>query len=379
MFRITKLLQSLLTIGNEKASERMSLVAEVSTKEITSIRLQPQTKAYLQTQSETLGISVSQFINIILDGVVAQETKSSTDNKVNMIYDRIMSIFESHHINPIDMTKMLSSHGITLSKVRSPELFTDAITIDMINDIAQWFSIDYKWLTGETNDIYKTRNIIWYKNIYGMCLEMIKRLYLHNDLKVYVVKNEGVTFEHAEACDNNEKRLDMGFIFSYSININGVNFTKYEVCEFQRWNYSRCREHLQAIFYFLDKMDRTSLSRRIRYYGISFHSKIIDTLRSGEVFPVNLEKEMIETWYPNEHIPNMVDVHEIKEKVKKTDHLIAILNDRHLNIDFTETIQNFSHGWNISYTENTERRTEFHHDLSPGLINIYNKCAPKPI
>ncbi|HHR6019713.1 TPA: hypothetical protein ACS7Z7_003399 [Providencia alcalifaciens] len=41
-------------------------------KEVTSIRLRPKTRAVLQVYSENLGISVSQIINIMVDGVVEQ-------------------------------------------------------------------------------------------------------------------------------------------------------------------------------------------------------------------------------------------------------------------------------------------------------------------
>ena len=41
-------------------------------KEVTSIRLRPKTRAVLQVYSENLGISVSQIINIMIDGVAEQ-------------------------------------------------------------------------------------------------------------------------------------------------------------------------------------------------------------------------------------------------------------------------------------------------------------------
>jgi hypothetical protein len=47
---------------------------EKQTKEITSIRLRPQTRQYLKCQSEALGLSVSEVINIILDGVIDGST-----------------------------------------------------------------------------------------------------------------------------------------------------------------------------------------------------------------------------------------------------------------------------------------------------------------
>ncbi|MEG3139516.1 hypothetical protein SC171_16675 [Pantoea cypripedii] len=73
-------------------------------KEVTSIRLKPQTRAYQQAQSETLGISVSQCINIIVDGVVNIET-SPHQIHIETMYDRLMLLFESHGIEPLQMRR----------------------------------------------------------------------------------------------------------------------------------------------------------------------------------------------------------------------------------------------------------------------------------
>lgn len=43
-------------------------------KEVTSIRLEPEVRAYLHAQSQALGISVSQIIGIILKGVIEQSS-----------------------------------------------------------------------------------------------------------------------------------------------------------------------------------------------------------------------------------------------------------------------------------------------------------------
>lgn len=73
MLSLTKIIQSLIFAGNAKAQQEAHDVQD-GKKEITSIRLRPHTRAYLQAQSEVLGVSVSQLINIIVDGVVSAET-----------------------------------------------------------------------------------------------------------------------------------------------------------------------------------------------------------------------------------------------------------------------------------------------------------------
>lgn len=374
MFRFTQLLQSLIKTGNMVAEDRISQLEDTSVKELTTVRLRPETKAYLQSQSETLGVSLSQVINMILDGVVSMEMKPAADNKIKGIYDRIMSLFELHNINTVDMAKMVSGYGIKLSHLRNPDKFIDILSMDMIKEIADWFSINYKWIIGETNELYSPRDNTWYKDSYGFSLLLLEKSFRHSDLKVSVVKANNVSFENAEKLEEQFSRLYVGFILSYTSTVNGVSFTKYEVCEFQRWNYDKCRGYLRFIFYFLD-----SVRTKINCQGVSFKEEIVDGLMAGRLFPSTIKGMLSETWFIADRIGHIESNYDVEinpvEYLNRFNRLIRLLRfgSSVTILDLEYTTKDFSYGWIIKYSCNGEFHTEFYHSLATGLDDIYDK------
>ncbi len=374
MFRFTQLLQSLIKTGNMVAEDRISQLEDTSVKELTTVRLRPETKAYLQSQSETLGVSLSQVINMILDGVVSMEMKPAADNKIKGIYDRIMSLFELHNINTVDMAKMLSGYGIKLSHLRNPDKFIDILSMDMIKEIADWFSINYKWIIGETNELYSPRDNTWYKDSYGFSLLLLEKSFRHSDLKVSVVKANNVSFENAEKLEEQYSRLYVGFILSYTSTVNGVSFTKYEVCEFQRWNYDKCRGYLRFIFYFLD-----SVRTKINCQGVSLKEEIVDGLMAGRLFPSTIKGMLSETWFIADRIGHIESNYDVEinpvEYLNRFNRLIRLLRfgSSVTILDLEYTTKDFSYGWIIKYSCNGEFHTEFYHSLATGLDDIYDK------
>lgn len=374
MFRFTQLLQSLIKTGNMVAEDRISQLEDTSVKELTTVRLRPETKAYLQSQSETLGVSLSQVINMILDGVVSMEMKPAADNKIKGIYDRIMSLFELHNINTVDMAKMLSGYGIKLSHLRNPDKFIDILSMDMIKEIADWFSINYKWIIGEANELYSPRDNTWYKDSYGFSLLLLEKSFRHSGLKVSVVKANNVSFENAEKLEEQFSRLYVGFILSYTSTVNGVSFTKYEVCEFQRWNYDKCRGYLRFIFYFLD-----SIRTKINCQGVSFNEEIVDGLMAGRLFPSTIKGMLSETWFIADRIGHIESNYDVEinpvEYLNRFNRLIRLLRfgSSVTILDIEYTTKDFSYGWIIKYSCNGEFHTEFYHSLATGLDDIYDK------
>lgn len=308
MYSFTQLIQSLLSSGHSKAVQESVLADSIGPKELTSIRLKPSTRAYLQAQSDLLGISLSQSINMIIDGVVELET-SPVKNSFDTIYDRIMMLFDSHNIMPLDRRRMLSKYGVTTAILKSRDDFLDLVTPEMISDLSDWFCVRQKWLNGVSTEICETRNIIWYKNAEGMALTMMEQALLNKGLKVYVIKRHGIDLQRAEEIDDTANNLDMGFIFETSRTVAGVTFRRFEICEFQRWNYVRCREHLKLIFKFLDQYsERFRHSRApISFDGISLEDEVLEPLCNGKLLPAQLSKEFYhhQIWYPEDHIADV--------------------------------------------------------------------------
>lgn len=97
----------------------------------------------------------------------------------------------------------------------------------------------------------------------------------------------------------------MGFIFETNRTVAGVTFRRFEICEFQRWNYVRCREHLKLIFKFLDQYNEKfrHSSTSISFDGISLDDEVLEPLRNGKLLPAQLRDKFYhhQIWYPEDH------------------------------------------------------------------------------
>lgn len=363
MHSLLKIVQSLITSGNSRANERNTEVEE-GPKEITSIRLKPQTRAYLQVQSETLGISVSQLINIMIDGVVELET-APLKNEIDSLYDRLMMLFESHKISPLDMSRMLHKYGVTLSKIKSRDTMLDLITPEMLKEVSGWFGTNLTWLNGTSEEIY-SRNIDWYKNPDWMILAIIDRLIKYRKVDVYALKREGIELSEAENYDTTALNLSMGFVIKYKHTVDNVTFDRYEICEFQRWNYVVCRDGLKDIFRGLYELEKRN--QGVSLYGYSIENNILDKLPRGRIFPSQLENTMGKNglWYPEDQVDNVP----LQSKIARYVEAYSSLPSKH----FCENDNDDHHSkrWHISVFQNGESKFEYHY-LKDGLNDLYDK------
>ncbi|EDR9713696.1 conjugal transfer protein TraE [Salmonella enterica subsp. diarizonae] len=338
MYTLTRLIQSLISSGHSKAAQESVSADSDGPKELTSIRLKPSTRAYLQAQSDHLGISLSQSINMIIDGVVELET-SPVKNSFDTIYDRIMMLFDSHGIMPLDRRRMLSKYGVTTAILKSRYDFLDLVTPEMISDLSDWFCVRQKWLNGVSTEICETRNIVWYKNAEGMALTMLEQALLNKGLKVYVIKRHGIDMKRAEEIDDNINSLDMGFIFETKRTVAGVTFQRFEICEFQRWNYVRCREHLKLIFKFLDQYNERfrHSSNSISFDGIALEDEVLEPLCNGKLLPTQLREKFYhnQIWYPEDYT--------------------AGVNHQYQSMDFERYLDGFSKGPSKHFTCKTTK------------------------
>lgn len=336
MHSLTKILHSLLTGGHRQAVSQMK-EDEESRKEVTSIRLKPQTRAYLQAQSEALGISVSQLINIIIDGVVSIET-SPQESRIDSIYDRLMLVFESHGIAPLDMSRMLSQFGITLSTLKSRDATLDLISPELLAGVTRWFGVNQHWLTAATaEEVYPTRKLSWYKSTENFAATLIERCMKHHKVDIYVIKNAGVSFEDAELYDDNAHYLGMGILLRYEEKVSDVSFSRYELCEFQRWNYDRCRKDLKLLLSFFEEF--SSKNHSVRIHGCSVNEPIFDRIYQGRITPDHLEKSLRQAEWWDTSLFKVDIAHEYKGR-KFSRYLTAYLDSPYKT--FTQTYNKYN-------------------------------------
>ena len=368
MHSLTKILHSLLS-GGEKRAEKLMTEEEEGRKEVTSIRLKPQTRAWLQAQSDTLGISVSQMINIMVDGVISIET-SPRQSRIDTMYDRLMILFESHGIEPLEMSRMLAQFGITLSTLRSRDATLDLITPELLNNVSGWFGVNASWLSATTDDVYPRYNISWYKSPEDMAVSLIERNILHGNVEVFVIKNDGVSFEQAENHDNYAQRLDIGFVLKYQITVAGVSFSRFEFCEFQRWNYLPCREDLKLVFRFIGELAKRHVS--IRQRGYTMPADLLDRVQAGRILPLQLDSALkrAEWWDPNDFAADVAYEYKRKKFNRYLDAYCATPR-----MTFTPVWSEYNRnpqGWTVRAWNGTEEPHKYH-SLMNALNDVYER------
>ena len=368
MRSLTEIIQALISNGNNIVKSKDHEIDD-GPKEITSIRLKPQTRNYLQTQSLTLGISVSQLINIILDGVVELEV-TPRKNDIYSLYDRLIMLFDGHNISPMSMGIMLKKYGVTLSKIKEKDIMLDLLTPEMLKEISDWFGVRLPWLIEGDGDIYNYGSISWYKNPEGMIVSIIDRIIRYKSVEVFVLKNSEVSFEDAEQYDDGKHHLSMGFIIKYKKTIEGITFDKYEICEFQRWNYTRCRDGLKNVFLGLSELEKKY--KPVSFRGYSIEDNILDKLRWGKVLPVNIDKilHMGNVWYPDDLTQGM----KIKSKIMKYIEAYADYPSKHFSI--VKEYDYDPESWSVSVFLDEETKHEYHW-LRQGLEDLYEKYHSK--
>jgi hypothetical protein len=112
---------------------------------------------------------------------------------------------------------------------------------------------------------------------------------------VMVIRRERADFERARREGNDTEKMNeqVGVVVRLTRHTpSGQSFTVYEVWEFERWNYWRCREQLKLLFAFCDHM-------RIYIVGHELPNEKLESLSSGRHLPIHLLNRLgAVTWFP---------------------------------------------------------------------------------
>ncbi|WP_455917053.1 conjugal transfer protein TraE [Pantoea agglomerans] len=373
MHSMTKILGSLLTGGQERAIKQMA-EEDDGRKEVTSIRLRPQTRAWLQAQSETLGISVSQMINIMVDGVISIET-SPRQSRIDTMYDRLMLLFESHGLAPLEMSRMLAQYGITLSALKSRNATLDLITPELINDVSGWFGVNASWLSATTDEVYPRRGLGWYKKAEDMAVSVIERNILHGNLDVYVIRSDGVSFQKAEHQEDNTHNLNIGFVLKYRVTVGDVSFNRFEFSEFQRWNHAACREDLKHLFRFTGELSRRH--RDVQLHGRTLKEDFFDRISAGRILPLQLEEALNRSgwWDPNEFAAEAGSVYKEKKFSRYLDAYFSALSRTFVPIRSEHSRS--PEGWMVRTWKEGEEPIKYF-SLADALDDVYDRHQGTP-
>ncbi|MCQ4095008.1 hypothetical protein NOM73_06270 [Erwinia persicina] len=147
---VTSLLSRLALEQDDNLGALLSAAATESKKsgDPLAVRFKPGIREYVTLVSAKLGISASEFINILIEGVI-RETLSPFQTRATQTIERFQLLMDAHGLKITDVAALLSPWNIGLSVLESRERTMDYLTSPLLSEIAGWFGVSKGWLQGE--------------------------------------------------------------------------------------------------------------------------------------------------------------------------------------------------------------------------------------
>ncbi|WJV63534.1 hypothetical protein PCO86_05690 [Pectobacteriaceae bacterium CE70] len=147
---VTSLLSHLTLEQDDKLSVLLSTAATESKKsgDPLAVRFKPGIREYVTQVSAKLGISASEFINVLIEGVI-RETLSPFQARATQVVERFQLLMDAHDLKITDVATLLSQWNIGLSVLENRERTMDYLTAPLLSEMADWFNVNKAWLRGE--------------------------------------------------------------------------------------------------------------------------------------------------------------------------------------------------------------------------------------
>lgn len=302
-FNLAELFSSLVGAGVRRANElgNDQSVAGVTT----TIRLSPEARCFYEAQAEVFGgASLSAIIAMTLEGVM-RATKREMDTPaqrnrraVDVLRDRFTYVYQAHDVAPTTMVELLKTHGFTLSAIQDETEFSNLLTDAVIDETAVRFHVDRGWFWGGSSTGEGKR---WYKAPENVCSRVMELSKAGLRPEVICIRREGADFERAFSESDSTPEEPMGLLIETQLMTSaGKKFPTYEVWEFQRWNYPKCRLYYKALVLWLEKAQK---ERLLGWRGVEIPRDIFRGLQAGELLPVEAMKARNSgcAWYPDDY------------------------------------------------------------------------------
>ncbi|WP_309600951.1 conjugal transfer protein TraE [Pantoea sp. B566] len=113
-----------------------------------TIRFRPASREFVNQVSHKLGISVSELVNVIVEGVMT-ETTAPRRASVNRVYERFWHLMDRHGLDVAQVATLLSELNIGMSVLENRERTLDHLTLPVLEQLASWFGVQSGWLAGK--------------------------------------------------------------------------------------------------------------------------------------------------------------------------------------------------------------------------------------
>lgn len=162
---LTELFTSLLALPDLDRNAIAALLYPDSKSPLqtTSLRMRPGTRQLVDKLSHRLGISQSDFLNLIVEGSL-REIFLPFSTSATSIIDRFEVLMLAHDLSPTEITQLLSPWNIRLSVLQDRERTMDYLTTPLLEKLANWFYVSPAWLLGNDVPPVDMNNLQWPDN-----------------------------------------------------------------------------------------------------------------------------------------------------------------------------------------------------------------------
>jgi len=255
----------------------------------TTVRLEPQVKAFIEHYSNNMGMSVQDFIGMTLRSVMLATTTPKL-TELELMLSRFFDVFAAHDVKTADIPLLLPPGTLTRADLENRERVINALNNDVLKHLSTLFKVNVSWLSGVSDKCYSSNETQrWYKATQGFSRRLLGHRLIKNVSKISVVfiTNEEINLDwlrEAMTKEDDIRAVDVTPIVIIESRVNGVELTSYELWAGERWNYINCRRDLKAMMLFCQRA-------RITMDGISIPKERYKQFISEEVLiPVILQR-----------------------------------------------------------------------------------------
>jgi len=224
----------------------------------TTIRLEPNVKAFIERHAAGTGLSIQDFISMTLRAVMVA-SDSPKLSELDLVVSRFFDLFESYQVNTVDIPLFLPESRLKRADLEHRDRVLNVLDRDTIGHLAKTFMVNPTWLNGTSSQCVEHSQIgRWYKAPANFARALLKFKYQDSvkRMSVTFVTNEHVNLDRLDEARREEDSIgsvDVTPVISLSVQVAGVEFEVFEIWERQRWNYINCRLGLKAMIMFCEK------------------------------------------------------------------------------------------------------------------------------
>jgi len=244
-----------------------------------SVRIRPESRMFLDSCAERLGISRAALFGLCIDGVVA-EAREHVAGRVASLYERFCLLMDAQGLNIVDQAQLLAPWGIRASVLASQERTLDLLSKPVLQQLADWFDVDINWLLGESsNPVDMTDGLRDWAEQSPELLRWLSSLQSEDPVELIFYHQQGRSL------------LNMGLCVRYRPLLSGLPVSLLRIFQALDWGdeqVKRAYEKLKSAAcvtpsgHVKERVDKYPLIR-VRYF--TFSARQMQALNNGEVLP----------------------------------------------------------------------------------------------